>query len=288
MDDKIKLKFWGIRGTLPVPGRNTVKYGGNTSCISIEFPNGNIFIFDGGTGIKALSDHLMANNTGHINAKIFISHPHWDHINAIPFFLPLYGQGNTFEICGPSQGKITMNKLISRQMDGVYFPIKFKEFRADIHFRDLKEESFNIDKINIQTIRLNHPGYCLGYRVEYKKHSICYITDNELYPESNQFYDKEYVSRLVDFVRDTDALITDSTYTKEEYETKTGWGHSSVEQVACLADRANVKTLYLYHHDPDHTDAVIDKKVKTAQDILKKKNSSTICIAPKEREIFEI
>jgi phosphoribosyl 1,2-cyclic phosphodiesterase len=288
IQDKINLRFWGLHGTLPVPGKETVKYGGNTSCVSVEFPTGNIFIFDGGTGIKKLSDHLMAHNKGRVDAKIFISHPHWDHINAIPFFMPLYMQGNTFEICGPPQGEITINQLISRQMDGVYFPIKFKEFRADIHFRDLKEEDFNIDKINIKTIRLNHQGYCIGYRVTYKKRSVSYITDNELYPKSNQFYDEKYLSRLADFVRNTDALITDSTYTEEEYETKIGWGHSSVKQVVELADRAAVKTLYLYHHDPDHNDKIIEQKLKTAREILEMKKSSTICIAPKEKDVFKI
>lgn len=287
-DDQIKLRFWGVHGTLPVPGKNTVKYGGNTSCISLEFPGGKLFIFDAGTGIKVLSDYLTANKVRPVSTKIFISHPHWDHINALPFFAPLYMQGNNFEICGPSQGNISMKKLISRQMDGIYFPIKFKEFGANIHFRDLKEEEFKVDGINIKTMLLNHPGHCLGYCVNYKKRYIYYITDNELYPKSNQFYNEHYLNQLTDFVRNADALITDCTYTDKEYETKLGWGHSSVKQVVDLADRAKVKILYLYHHDPDHTDAVIDAKLKTAQAMLKKKNSATICIAPKERELFKI
>ncbi len=158
-DDQIKLRFWGVHGTLPVPGKNTVKYGGNTSCISLEFPGGKLFIFDAGTGIKVLSDYLTANKVRPVSTKIFISHPHWDHINALPFFVPLYMQGNNFEIYGPSQGNISMKKLISRQMDGIYFPIKFKEFGANIHFRDLKEEEFKVDGINIKTMLLNHPGH---------------------------------------------------------------------------------------------------------------------------------
>ena len=286
--DKIELTFWGVHGTLPVPGDTTLRYGGNTSCVSLEFSRDNLFIFDAGTGIKVLSDHLMAKNRQLIDAKIFISHPHWDHINALPFFVPLYIPGNNFEICGPAQGDINMNKLISGQMDGVYFPIKFKEFGANIHFRDLKEEEFDIDGINIKTMLLNHPGYCLGYRVKYKDRIVCYITDNELYPESSRFYNEHYLNQLTEFVMDADTLITDCTYTDKEYESKIGWGHSSISQVVDLAHRAGVKTLYLFHHDLSQTDTDIDAKLETAQAMLKEMGSSTICIAPKEKEVFKI
>lgn len=186
IEDLIELTFWGVHGTLPVPGDQTTKYGGNTPCVSIEFSKGNFFIFDAGSGIKVLSDHLMAENRPLIGTKLFISHPHWDHINALPFFGPLYIQGNEIEICGPAHGDVTMRELISDQMGGVYFPINIKEFGAMVAFRDLMEEEFEIDGIKIKTMLLNHPGQCLGYRVEYKGRSICYVTDNELYPKSNQ------------------------------------------------------------------------------------------------------
>lgn len=286
--DSIELTFWGVHGTLPVPGNTTIKYGGNTSCVSLEFSKGNFFIFDSGTGIKVLSDHLMAEKRQFMEAKIFISHPHWDHINALPFFVPLYIPGNDFEICGPAQGDITVHDLISGQMDGVYFPIKIKEFGAGVHFRDLKEEEFDIDGIKIKTMLLNHPGYCLGYRVKYKDRVVCYITDNELYPESSQFYNERYLNRLTEFVMDADALITDCTYTDKEYESKIGWGHSSISQVVGLAHRAGVKTLYLFHHDLNQADTDIDAKLETAQALLKENGSSTICIAPKEKELFKI
>ena len=288
IEDRIELSFWGVHGTMPVPGEHTIKYGGNTSCISLEFSNGNFLIFDAGTGIKVLSNHLMAKNRPLIGAKIFISHPHWDHINALPFFVPLYIQGNEIEICGPAHGDITMRELISGQMDGVYFPINIKEFSATVSFRDLMEEEFEISDIKIKTMLLNHPGQCLGYRVEYKTRCICYITDNELYPESSQFYNEFYLKQLCEFVKDSDALIIDCTYNDEEYGSKFGWGHSAVTQVVDLADRAGVKTLHLFHHDPDHTDADIDRIVETAQSILENKNSTTRCIAPKEKQCFKV
>ncbi len=286
--EKIELTFWGIRGTLPVPGEETLKYGGNTSCVTIEFPRENLFIFDAGTGIKLFSDHLMAKRQERIEAEIFISHPHWDHINALPFFAPLYIPGNEFEICGPSHGDVTTRELISGQMEGVYSPIKIKKFAARVYFRDLKEEEFQIRNIKIRTMLLNHPGHCLGYRLEYKGKSVCYVTDNELYPESSRFYNSAYLEKLLNFIRGADALITDVTYTDREYEARIGWGHSSVGLVVDLADRAGVKTLYSYHHDPDQSDRDIDAKLEAAREILAKRNSNTRCVGPKEKELFKI
>ena len=288
VEDRIELTFWGVHGTLPVPGEQNIRYGGNTSCVSLEFSKGSFFIFDAGTGIKTLSDHLVAENRPLVGAKIFISHPHWDHINAIPFFVPLYIQGNEIEICGPSHGDISMRELISGQMDGVYFPINIKEFGAMVTFRDLKEEEFEINGIKIKTMLLNHPGHCLGYRVEYNNRSICYVTDNELYPKNNRFHNKFYLKHLVDFIAGTDVLITDCTYTDEEYKLKIGWGHSAVRQVVDLADRAGVKTLYLFHHDPDQSDAAIDAKLEIAKALLAQKKSSTQCEAPREKQTVRL
>lgn len=288
IEDKITLSFWGVHGTLAIPGEQTVIYGGNTSCVTLQFPRGQFFIFDAGTGIKALSDHLLANQRRMIGTKIFISHPHWDHINGLPFFVPLYIQGNEFEICGPSHGDITMKDLISGQMDGVYFPVNIKEFSASVHFKDLKEEGLDINGIAVKTMLLNHPGYCLGYRVTYKNRSICYVTDNELYPKSSPYYNEHYINQLSDFIKNADALITDCTYTRESYAGHEGWGHSATEDVAELAHQSGVKTLYLYHHDPDQTDTDIDGKLALAREVLDANGSSTRLVAPKEKERFKI
>lgn len=286
--DPIEMTFWGVHGTLPVPGQKTVRYGGNTSCMTLDFPKEDFFIFDAGSGIKALSDSLLAKKRSLTKSKIFISHPHWDHINAFPFFVPLFIQGNDFEVCGPSHGDIDMEKLISDQMDGVYFPINIKEFSARVRFRDLREETLELDGIQVQTMLLNHPGYCLGYRVEYHGKVICYITDNELYPRDSEFYNDNYVSRLLKFCKNADVLVTDTCYMDEEYERKVNWGHSAPKQVCDLAHRAGVKKLFLFHHDPAHHDDKIDEKLQQASQHLAQMESSTQVIAPREGETFEI
>ncbi len=138
VEDRIHMTFWGVRGTLPVPGANGLHYGGNTSCVSLELSRGPLLVFDAGTGIKALSDHLAAAGRQRSDVKIFISHPHWDHINALPFFAPLYMRGSTVEILGPRQGRKGVEDFIKEQMDGVYFQITAQEFGADVRYRNLR------------------------------------------------------------------------------------------------------------------------------------------------------
>ena len=288
LDDRIDMRFWGVRGTLPVAGKNSLKYGGNTSCVTLEFPRGQFLVFDCGSGIKNLGDWLMNQNRKRINAKIFISHPHWDHINSIPFFAPLYRQGNEIEVLGANQGDITMRQIVSAQMEGVYFPITLSEFASRVYFHDLEEQTLTVDDITVKTKLLSHPGKCLGYRIEYNGRSVCYITDNEMFVETSDYYDAHYEKRLAEFIGGADALITDTTYTDEEYATKEGWGHSCVSKVVNLADTAGVKTLYLFHHDPDQMDDDIDAKFETAAAMLKKRNSKTKCLAPHEGQAFKI
>jgi phosphoribosyl 1,2-cyclic phosphodiesterase/CheY-like chemotaxis protein len=288
LNDHIDMKFWGVRGTLPRSGENTLKYGGNTSCVTLEFPRQQFFIFDCGSGIKNLGDWFLAQNRKGINAKIFISHPHWDHINAFPFFTPLYMQGNEFEVLGANQGDITMREIVSAQMEGVYFPITLSQFAARVYFNDLEEESLTVSGIDVQTKLLSHPGKCLGYRINYNGRSICYITDNEMYVETSEYFNPHYEKRLAEFVEGADVLITDTTYTDEEYLTKEGWGHSCISKVVNLADTAKVKTLYLFHHDPDQFDDDIDRKLDTARAMLKARKSKTKCLAPKEGDSFQI
>lgn len=287
VENKMTLTYWGVRGTLPVPGQSSLRYGGNTPCVTLEFASGRMLIFDAGTGIKALSNHLMKLGRPRLEAKILISHPHWDHINALPFFVPLYIPGNEFEIMGATHGDKSMRELIGAQMDDVYFPITLKEFGARVYFRDLRQESFTIDNdIRVETLLLSHPGYCLGYRINFKGRSICYVTDNELYLDDHPSFNPKYVSDLTKFVSGADILITDTTYFDPEYKTKVNWGHSCISKVVELADTAKVKSLHLFHHDPDQDDAAIDLKLSTAREALRARKSEVECVAPAEGGLY--
>jgi CheY-like chemotaxis protein len=282
ISNRITLKYWGVHGTLPAPGAAYTRYGGNTPCISVEIGGEPLYIFDCGSGIKRLSDHVMAGGTERFSGRIFISHTHWDHINTVPFFAPLYLRGNQIELFGPYQGDLPIERAISAQMESVYFPVTVREFGARLVFRDLREERLEFGPVRIDTMLLRHPGYCLGYKLSCRERTICYITDNELYLPTDPRHDARYVQRLADFVRGADVLITDTTYRDHEYPSKVDWGHSCVSQVADLAARAEVKRLHLFHHDPDQTDDDIDAKLGEMRRELERLGSKVLCEAPAE------
>lgn len=283
--DRAKLRFWGVRGTLPVPGEDTLRYGGNTSCVSLEFPDGSLFVFDAGTGIKRLSDELVeeARVTGlPINANIFISHPHWDHINALPFFAPLYQPGNHIQIAGATHGGVEMKQLLNGQMDGPYFPVTETAFGAHVEYLNMVEGEHEINGISVRTTLLNHPGQCMGYRVSYGGRSMAYITDLELFPRSAPEFEQKQRERLEQFLEGAETLIIDSTYSDAEYSDHKNWGHSAVSEVAQLAHCAQVETLCLFHHDPGQDDMAIDGKLAEATECLQQLESDTQVIAPNE------
>jgi len=283
VSEKVAVEYWGVHGTLPAPGAQYTRYGGNTPCVSVSIGGEPLYIFDCGSGIKKLSDRIMANMPGErFHGRVFISHTHWDHINTVPFFAPLYARGNQVELFGPYQGDLTIERAISAQMESVYFPVTVREFGARLVFRDLREETLQFGPVRIDTMLLRHPGYCLGYKLTCRERVICYVTDNELYLPTDPRHDARYVERLADFVRGADVLITDTTYRDHEYPSKVDWGHSCVGQVADLAARAEVKRLHLFHHDPDQTDVDIDAKLDDARKELARLGSKVVCEAPAE------
>ena len=283
LSENVTVSYWGVRGTLPVCGAGSLRYGGDTSCVSIEVSGEPLFIFDCGTGIKQLSDSINAAKVQRISARIFISHTHWDHISTLPFFGPLYVRGNQVEVFGPYQGDLTIERAVAAQMESVYFPVTIREFAARLLFRDLREETIEFGPVRIQTMLLKHPGYCLGYKLTCYDRSVCYITDNELYLKTDPRYDLAYVERLANFVRGADLLITDTTYRDHEYTSKVDWGHSCVSEVADLAARAEVKRLHLFHHDPDQSDDDIDLKLTEVREALLRLGAHVQCDAPAEK-----
>ncbi len=267
------LKFWGVRGSIPTPGPDTVRYGGNTACIELRHKD-KLVILDGGSGLRALGNELMKSKSS-ITANIFISHMHWDHIQGIPFFTPAYIPGNHFVFYGAEDSDKSLADIIAGQMDPTYFPIELSDMGAKLEFQRLYEGDYTIDGIKIQTIYVNHPGNALGYKFTLGTKKIVYISDNEPLPEANNneltalepgsFITDDGKNKLIKFIKDASILIHDAQYTPEEYSKHVTWGHSPYDYTVKLAIEAGVKKLILFHHDPQHNDDFIDNMLMNAQ-----------------------
>ncbi len=282
---RFRLHFWGTRGTLPMPGEQSLKYGGNTSCVSLDIGRDRHFVFDAGTGLRRYSRYLLEREGGRFDGRIFISHPHWDHLNCLPFFAPFYRLGNRITLMGPPQGERSFRDLLEGQMDGVYFPITLEAFGAALKVEDLHEGEHRFDGVSVRTLRLRHPGNCLGFRIDHAGRSMAYITDNEL---GEPAPDDVYVARLARFLSGVDVLIHDTTYFDDEYPRKVNWGHSSVGQVVRLALQAEVRKLILFHHDPEHDDADIERKLGLAQALADSAGARLQCALAVEGETLDL
>jgi CheY-like chemotaxis protein len=278
----MRLTAWGVRGTLPVPEAGYIGYGGNTSCYSLQFSAERHLVFDAGSGIKNCGNALLKTGRSRIEADLFITHPHWDHINAFPFFKPLYLPGNVVRVHGVAQAEVGFEQLMVAQMDGVYFPVTVQEFGAQVTFHEIGEQELEWDGIRVRSMLLKHPGNCLGYRVDYQGRSFCYITDNELYPADSEFADEEFVQRLAQFCRGANVLVHDCTYFDEEYASKIHWGHSALSEVCRLAQLADVERLWIHHHDPDQSDEDIARKLEFCSANLQDRGSRTRAVLPRE------
>ncbi|WP_417844738.1 MBL fold metallo-hydrolase [Thalassospira sp.] len=254
----ITVKFWGVRGSIACPSPEHVVYGGNTSCVEMRV-GGKVLIFDAGTGIRNLGRDLV--RRGVSNASIFLTHTHWDHINGFPFFVPAYDPGNSFEIfAGHLTGQGGVEKVFSSQMANPTFPVPLSAMRSGLSFCDFATGTtlHPIDDIAVRTAPLRHPNGATAYRVEYDGISVCYVTDTE-----HQIGQIDHT--VLEFIRDADLVIYDSTYTDAEFEKRIGWGHSTWREGIRLCRAAGVARLALFHHDPDHDDTMMAAIEKQAQ-----------------------
>jgi phosphoribosyl 1,2-cyclic phosphodiesterase len=278
----MKVRFWGVRGSIPSPGPTTQKYGGNTACIEIRVgAEERLLIVDAGSGIRPLGNYMMGNDLpkGPIKADIFLSHTHWDHIMGYPFFTPIYIPGTQIKVYGPvSFEDDPLEEVVGGQMKYRYFPINLGELASDVEYIRLKEDP-NIDLgegLQLSTKLLNHPITALGYRFEYDGKVVCTCYDTEPFrnlfitdPEDPGYdetmaYEGEEVAieqnlAVEEFFKGADLLIYDAQYTDAEYSSRINWGHTTMEYGITAANRAGVKKLAMFHHDPDRADETLDE-----------------------------
>ncbi len=267
----MQIQFWGTRGSLPKPGPTTLRYGGNTACVEVRTADGTLLILDCGTGAHGLGLALLERAERPLRGHILISHTHWDHIQGLPFFLPLFEGGNEWDVYAPKGLDQHVQQTLAGQMQYRYFPVSLEQLGATIRYHDLVEGAFEAGGVQVTTQYLNHPALCLGYRLELEGVVVVYATDHE--PHARLQADAEPGSPLMHsedrrhaaFLKDADLLIHDAQYTAAEYPAKVGWGHSTVEYVVDIALAAGVKRLALFHHDPLRDDAAIDAVVDSCR-----------------------
>lgn len=278
----MQITFWGTRGSIPAPGPETMRYGGNTSCVAVRLHDGTLIVFDAGTGIRSLGKTLLA-QPGPVRAYLFLSHMHWDHIQGLPFFAPAYVAGTELCILGPPGGQTSLEQSICDQMRSPYYPIPMHAMAANIRFVELSAGSvFELPGATVEVGVLNHPGRSLGYRLTADGHVLVYATDNEPFGAAPLSQHLVEPPSLLPLMRQADLLIHDAQYTPEEYPQHLGWGHSTYIDALQLAKQSEVKQLALYHHDPSHSDATIDRITAKAQAWIKRKRLPFSCLTAAE------
>jgi phosphoribosyl 1,2-cyclic phosphodiesterase len=256
----VKVRFWGVRGSIATPGPTTVRYGGNTACVEVRSDAGTVLVLDCGTGAAQLGRALQS--TGEVQGALLISHTHWDHIQGLPFFAPLFQPGGEWDVYGPRGLGGSLATTLAGQMQYQYFPVTVEQLDAQVRYHDLVEGSFQVGDLAITAQYLNHPAMTLGYRIEGDGVSVAYACDHEPFDPSLAHGGDLAASapdlRHVEFLSGVDLLIHDAQYVAAEYQTKRGWGHSTVEYALEVARSAGVAELVLTHHDPLREDDAID------------------------------
>ncbi len=268
------VRCWGARGSIPVSGREYLKYGGDTTCIEIRTKNGEVIIIDAGSGIREFGKRML--NEKRTRFSLLFTHAHWDHIMVFPFFRPIYREGTMIDFYGCAFSEGTLQDIVSTTMVSPHFPVNFKEVKAEFSYNSLCEKSIQIDTVAVSSIMLSHPNQGLGYKFVEDGKSFVFITDNELtYKHPGGLDFKDYV----EFSRGADVLFHDSEYVEEEYGEKITWGHSVYKDSLRLAIEAQVKQFGLFHHNQNRTDDAEDEIVLDCQRIIKENNSPLNCFA---------
>ena len=285
----LTVRFWGTRGSIPTPGRNTKKYGGNTTCIELRYED-TLLVFDAGSGIRELGMSWLDEFGGKsIDAAIVFTHLHWDHIQGFPFFSCGYIPHNSFTIWGEERQSTSVEQFLSGQMNGDYFPIKLSAMQAKLDFKAV-DGPFEVGGMKILPFKLPHPGGSLGYRVEAGDAVFVLATDSEFDQialnrdelQANHLTRREYADDVIDFLSGANLIVIDTQYTDAVYKQRVGWGHNSVATVVDICGQVKPDMVAMFHHDPQSTDRMVSNMSDDAARRLKRMGSDTLVFAARE------
>lgn len=276
----MKVRFWGVRGSYAVPGPDTSRYGGNTSCVEVKIDGGPRIVLDAGTGIRKLGKEIIASEPGKSQTHLLVSHTHWDHIQGLPYFAPLYQRGHKVNVFALQRDDKNLREVFASQSDSAYFPVTFDEVQAQLTFRELTENAeFELGPVKVRCTRLNHPWIAIAYRLDHEGKSFCYVTDTAPFrdiliehdfirkpPQPGESLKAEDAAKLaqmregvVRLCEGADLVIYDTQFTPAEYLARPHWGHSCPDDAVEIVRAAGAKSLVLYHHAPERTDAQVDE-----------------------------
>lgn len=259
----MEIRFWGTRGSIPSPGPTTLEFGGNTTCLEVVLASGRRIVIDGGTGIRLLGNHLQT-TVATIRIHLLLTHNHWDHLIGLPFFFPIYREDSEILIDGWPLAFQALKRVFDDHMGDGFFPVAFEQLKAHTSFiNKISRTSLVLDDAEIDSLPLNHPQGCLGFRFREGSQTLVFITDNELGLDGGYRFPD-----FVKFCQGADLLIHDAQYLPENMHAHRGWGHSSYEESVHLALEAGAKTLLLTHHDPGRTDAGVRDIVSRARQMV--------------------
>jgi phosphoribosyl 1,2-cyclic phosphodiesterase len=285
--NKISVTFWGTRGSIPTPGRDTEKYGGNTSCVSVQHED-TLLILDAGTGIRNLGLDLVAKSKNKsLDLHVLLSHTHWDHIQGLPFFRPAYTKGTKLTVYGSPNKEEFLESILSGQMDEDYFPVEMKDLAADVTIKEIRSRTITVGAMEIEWHeQVLHPGGSVRYRLSIGDKRIVYASDVELDrifgPNKDSRQSKALAGPYRDFIQGVDLLIADGQYTSEEYKFTAGYGHTTIPVITEVARQQEVRQLAVFHHDPQHSDADIDRIMHEQAAACRAKSQSTVLFGAKE------